>query len=133
MIVTVRSFWSDKERLKEPNPPHYKLTDEYCCGCVSCEQWRGARVLPGRLCRPATQDPRKMSPGTVPAWPLGTWRTTGWNFRLEPNGVKHMVVVSYIDMNDKDNGGHLDCVLVLTQELEPRLLVTSRKWLVALA
>lgn len=123
----------DGELLGQAQPYHYDpAVDRYCCGCIACEQWRGARVRPGRLCRPATQDPSKTSPGTVPAWPLHQWEKVGWGLRMENNGIDRVMVVGYVDELDKPNGGHLDCVVVLTQEPEPRLLVTSRKWLVAL-
>lgn len=85
------------------------------------------------LCKPATQDPSRTTPGTVPAWPLNTWGTTGWGYRLEDHGIFLVMVVGYVDEFDEPNGGHLDCVVVLTRETEPKLLVTSRKWLVALA
>lgn len=123
-------FRRDAEQLRraEPHP-----SGAYCCGCVSCEQWRAARVRPGRLCRLATQDPSRTSPGTVPAWPINDWERTGWSLRLEDYDVNRVLVIGYVDEFDKANGGHLDCVVVLTHEREPRLLVTSRKWLVALA
>lgn len=111
----------------EPHP-----CPPFNCGCVACEDWRGARVRPGRLCRPATQDPSRTSPGTVPAWPLGEWSRVGWGFRLEDHCIDLLMVLGYVDELDKASGGHLDCVVVLTREREPRLLVTSRKWLVAL-
>ena len=127
------SFRRDREELRKPEPHPDPKGRGYSCGCTCCEQWRAARVWPGRLCRPATQDPSRTSPGKVPAWPINDWGTTGWNFRLEDNGIERVVVVGYIDELDRLSGGHLDCVVVLTHEKEPRLLVTSRKWLVALA
>lgn len=117
----------------EPHPDRTGHEPPYSCGCVTCEQWRGARVRPGRLCRPATQDPSRTTPGTVSAWPLNSWERVGWGYRLEDHKIFRVMVVGYVDELDKANGGHLDCVVVLTHEAEPRLLVTSRKWLVALA
>ncbi len=117
----------------EPHPDRSGRAVPYSCGCIACEAWRAARVWPGRLCRPATEDPSRTSPGSVPAWPLNDWSLTGWGFRLEDNKISRVLVVGHVNELDKANGGHLDCVVVLTQEPEPRLLITSRKWLVALA
>ncbi len=135
MKKTLDSYLVHRDRplLARPKPPCYELDDPFCCGCVACGSWRGARVMPGRLCRPATQDPRKTEPGTVPAWDPNEWRAMGWNFRLERNDIDRLLVIGYVSPDDIDNGGHLDSVFVLTQTAHPRLMVTSRKWLVALA
>jgi len=133
MTLTRHQIDKDREELRRAKPPHYDLDDPFCCDCVACESWRGARVMPGRLCRPATRDPRKTQPGTIPAWDPGKWKSQGWNFRLERHDIDRLLVVGYVRPGDIDNGGHLDCVYVLTQTPQPRLMVTSRKWLVALA
>lgn len=64
---------------------------------------------------------------------MNNWVKVGWDFRLEENKINLVMVMGYVKESDKLSGGHLDCVVILTQEPEPRLLVTSRKWLVALA
>lgn len=64
---------------------------------------------------------------------LREWPKIGWNLRMEDNGIDRVMVISDIDEEDKENGGHLDCVIILTQEVEARILVTSRKWLSVIA
>ncbi len=132
--MTMVSKWEDERWLKMVKPSHYDhLVDQYCCGCTGCEAWRAARVLPGRLCRPATRDPAKTAPGTVPAWPMNNWSKVGWDFRLEANAINRVMVLGYVDEDDRPNAGHLDCVVIMTHKPGSEILVTSRKWLVALA
>jgi hypothetical protein len=114
------------------NKGKHKSRKGYFCGCVMCEQDRADRVVPGVLCKPASVDPKISSPGTVPAWPINCWKRTGWLFRLESNGIRLLTVIGSIKQDDDENGGHLGCVVVMTHEPRHRILVTSKKWLVAL-
>ncbi len=122
-------MWSrDHKELLTKTVPHD--VSPYFCGCVACEAWRAVRIVPGVIARPATQDPKKTSQGTVPAWKLGDWSRSGWDFRLERNSIERVLVIGPVEEKDRENAGHLDCVVILTFEEDPRLLVTSRKWLV---
>jgi len=118
-------FYYRSELLAQEKPNHD--CGKYFCACISCEQWRAVRVLPGKIVVPATHDPSKSKPGTVPAWELGQWRETYWDFRMEAHGITWATVMCDIDKKDTDNGGHLDCVVLLVPN--GCLLVTSRKWL----
>lgn len=114
----------------EMHPELAAPTQGQHCGCTGCDGWRARRVVAGTLVRPATKDPKYTTPGTTPGWPMGTWQRVGWSIRLEDIGAKLGIVVGFIDWDDKDNGGHLDCAVVLWNEVRgDRLLVTSRRWL----
>ena len=124
-----------RRQREHPLPPHI-VAAPYFCGCVSCECWREARVEPGQLVRPATQDPTKTTPGTVPFWRPNDWRSSGWNLRMEDNGIDLLLVVGDVDDADRTNGGHLSCCVVVAMGSNRLIkqfagpLVTSKKWLV---
>lgn len=103
--------------------PSHPLS-EFDCGCLACAQWRAAQVVPGMLVRPMTHFDGNGSP----AWKLNEWEKTGWSQRLESMKITHGLVLFLIDKNDKNNGGHLNCVALLCSNNEIR--VTSREWLV---
>lgn len=109
-------------------PPHDH--GKYHCPCCACECWRSERVILGKFYGPATHDPAKSKPGTIPIWHVGKWRTSGWSIRMEDKGIYFVIAVENIASSDIDNAGHLDCVKVLTIGEKPKLLVTSKRWLV---
>lgn len=118
-------YYDRSELLVQEKPIHDH--GKYFCACIVCDRWRAVRVVPGKIVVPATHDPNKCKPGTIPAWNLGGWRKTGWDFRMESHGITWATVMCDIDKNDTDNGGHFDCVVLLVAV--GYLLVTSRKWL----
>lgn len=110
-----RQRW-DADYLARPAPFHKD------CGCTNCCAWRAIRVLPGCFVQPAPTSPTQ----GVPFWRPGTWRLTGWGFRLGASAKA--IVIGHVDYLDKDNGGHLDCVMCMfTDGLG--LYVTARQWL----
>lgn len=124
-----------RQELARPEPDHV-VAPPYFCGCVMCEAWRDARIEPGCLVRPATQDPRHVSTGTTSFWRLGDWRDSGWNLRLEDCGIDLLLVVGEVDEADQANGGHLSSCVAIAMGSHRLIkhfagpLVTSKKWLV---
>lgn len=124
----------DERELLAMSEPHPRTSDGYHCGCVICEAWRAVRVVPGTLCAPATQDPEKFRPGTVPYWSLHEQSSAWWS-RMEPMGIRYVTVVSIVPDGASSmniGGQHVikDRAVVLTLEPEPQLIITSSRWLV---
>ena len=114
-----------EDKLHEPSDSRYS------CGCMSCDSIREKAVKVGNLCRPATRDPKVLSPGTTPFWLPGSWQSAGWSSRMENFGIDLITVIGEIDRNDSSNGGHLNAVICFSPKAGE--IVTAKKWLVVVS
>ncbi len=102
-------------------PPHI-INDgtKYHCPCTQCCEWRQNRVTPGSFCKPATNDPSRIIPGTTSAWSIGA--KPSWEFRLEPNGIFSVTVIGFLNRSLHYSHVMRPTVVVLTHEKGPRIL-----------
>lgn len=107
----------------------HKMKDSrWSCGCTGCESQRAEQVKIGSLVVPATRDPDKTNPGTIPFWSPGEWCVSGWSKRFHPEDESPLIVLSFIDRKDIENGGHLDSALLFST-FTGMSVITSKKWL----